>query len=785
MPKLRAFGRNVRAFFATRRRNSSAAIARAVRRTSCIESLENRTLLSNTWFVATTGNDSNPGTIAAPFRSIQQAANHAAWGDAVDIRSGTYRETVKPPHGGITFQNYNGESVTVSGADQLTGWSNFTGNTYQAPMSWDLGEGNNQVFVNGALVNEARWPNTSTDLSHPTLAYAGGMGGGGSNITLYDSNLSPGWTGAGIHIMPGSGWYAQTGVVTASGQGWLSFNYTPDMQWTAPRAGNGYYLYGKFQALDAPGEWYRDNTGKLYLWAPNNANPASVSVEVKRRAYAFDLSGDSYTTVNGISIVAATVKTDGGSANTLLNQIKATYISQFTWETIGWDVPGNTGIQLNGNNSVLQNSTIAWSAGDGVTVGGQNVRVTQNVIHDTDYNAVDNAAVRVLGNNASVDHNLIYNAGRCGIIDHAWGAQIIGNTIHDVMLQTSDGAGIYTVAQNGSGSQIAWNTIYNIHEHIPGMSPSYYSANGIFLDNSASNWLIQNNVIANVDAGVKMNFWSTGNQVLNNQLAGDVGSIIGNGDTGSWAGCLIKGNTLYSNIAFWNPGATVVGNTMAQGSPKVSSGSVPPPDPVGVPAANPGASGNTGGSGGSNTSGGSGSTGAGSSGSNSGSGSGSKQSGGGSTSKPPSSGGSTGGSASSFIGPYRKAPVSATSNIAAGTSAANLGTKPVADGSVMATAGDWLRYAAVDFGKGVTGIAMQLGGAGVDGNVKVQIRLDSATGQVIGTVRPPAGKKARKGSVESARVRKVTGVHDLYLVFTGKKGQVQVRSFNFTAAPSK
>src|SRR5579871_6908347 len=127
MPKLRAIGRNIRAIFARRRRGSSAALAQAVRRATCVESLEIRTLLSSTWFVATNGSDSNAGTLASPFRTIQQAANHAAWGDVVDIRGGTYHETVKPPHGGITFQNYNGESVTVSGADQLTGWSNYSG----------------------------------------------------------------------------------------------------------------------------------------------------------------------------------------------------------------------------------------------------------------------------------------------------------------------------------------------------------------------------------------------------------------------------------------------------------------------------------------------------------------------------------------------------------------------------------------------------------------------------------------------------------------------------------
>ncbi|KRF18426.1 hypothetical protein [Paenibacillus sp. Soil787] len=49
-------------------------------------------------------------------------------GDTVNIRGGTYRETVTPANSGtagnkIKFQNYNGEAVVVSGADLVTGWT--------------------------------------------------------------------------------------------------------------------------------------------------------------------------------------------------------------------------------------------------------------------------------------------------------------------------------------------------------------------------------------------------------------------------------------------------------------------------------------------------------------------------------------------------------------------------------------------------------------------------------------------------------------------------------------
>ncbi len=44
-----------------------------------------------TYYVATTGNDTNPGTSTAPFRTINKAAQVAIAGDVVTIRNGTYR----------------------------------------------------------------------------------------------------------------------------------------------------------------------------------------------------------------------------------------------------------------------------------------------------------------------------------------------------------------------------------------------------------------------------------------------------------------------------------------------------------------------------------------------------------------------------------------------------------------------------------------------------------------------------------------------------------------------
>src|SRR5438552_2518416 len=78
----------------------------------------------------------------------------------------------------------------------------------------------------------------------------------------------------------------------------------------------------------------------------------------------------------------------------------------------GWEVPNDSGIYLAGNDSVLRNSMVAFSAGHGVTVSGSFSRIENNVIHDVAYSGVNGSGVRVSGSGGVVRSNTIYNAGR-------------------------------------------------------------------------------------------------------------------------------------------------------------------------------------------------------------------------------------------------------------------------------------------------------------------------------------------------------------------------------------
>jgi hypothetical protein len=74
---------------------------------------------NTSYYVSTTGNDSNPGTQAAPWRTIQHAADTARAGSSVNVRGGVYEELVSinvsgnASDGFISFKSYPGETAVL------------------------------------------------------------------------------------------------------------------------------------------------------------------------------------------------------------------------------------------------------------------------------------------------------------------------------------------------------------------------------------------------------------------------------------------------------------------------------------------------------------------------------------------------------------------------------------------------------------------------------------------------------------------------------------------------
>ena len=77
---------------------------------------------NSSFYVSTTGNDSNPGTQAAPWRTVQHAADTVRAGSTVNVRGGIYEELVtikasgNATDGFITFRSYPGETAILDAA---------------------------------------------------------------------------------------------------------------------------------------------------------------------------------------------------------------------------------------------------------------------------------------------------------------------------------------------------------------------------------------------------------------------------------------------------------------------------------------------------------------------------------------------------------------------------------------------------------------------------------------------------------------------------------------------
>jgi len=95
----------------------------------------------NTYWVATNGSDSNPGTQLQPFRTIQKAVDTARAGDTIIIKSGTYNESIVLKYSGtktspITIMAENRHGVTISSTGTIIWANNWEDTAYSGPTRY-------------------------------------------------------------------------------------------------------------------------------------------------------------------------------------------------------------------------------------------------------------------------------------------------------------------------------------------------------------------------------------------------------------------------------------------------------------------------------------------------------------------------------------------------------------------------------------------------------------------------------------------------------------------------
>lgn len=517
-------------------------------------------------YVAKNGNDNNDGSIENPYLTISKAATIAVAGDVVYIREGTYEETLTPTNSGtagnpIVFQSYPGEKVIISAMEALSGWTQDSGSIYKTTISFsDLGQ-NNFVVNDKTALNLARWPNKTTDdpFILNSIRNTGGSDGNVINGAYLTESSIPGidWTGGALWFYgdrPGSGWTAWKRTITSSSAGRVNFNFTASQDWIRtfhpPEDLGDFYLEGVKAALDYENEWYYDSdTDELFVQLPGGAAPVDGKVQMRRRIETINLKDKKFIEIRNLAVYGGNINMEdsstwhssNGNTRTTNNTLYgiSVFYGNHTQGIFDGVHTGKAAIKVQGSNNVVEKCEVAFNAASGIDARGNNLLIKNNYIHDCDFLAVYDGPLIIRGiNNTLVEKNTIFNGGRDAIQYNGESNEIAYNDVSKSNRLADDCALFYTVGPRETVTEIHHNWFHDTDS--PGTK---FKAAGIYLDNSASKYLVHHNVVWNTEwTNIQINWDGADIEIYNNTLW--KGSEV----MGAWH----KDGTQFTNVKVWN-----------------------------------------------------------------------------------------------------------------------------------------------------------------------------------------------------------------------------------------
>ena len=489
----------------------------------------------NLYVDANRGNDTHAGTLDKPLGTIQQAATIMAAGDTCTIRGGVYRETVTPATDGLTFTNYEGEYVLITGLDVINGWKPYKSGIMQAPANTRI----TQVFVDGKRMHWARYPDQDGDmLSTDDLDLVNIKTKRPTGLVTF-THMEPKpddyWVGAYFMGLPTTRnwWTAHRGrVVSSTGRTITCTDLSamwerPGFQFTGDGAG---YIIGHLNALDAPGEWHwQDNT--LYLLPPEGADVGTGLIEGRTRVHGFNLTDKSSITLEGLHFKAADIHMPE-SDNCAIIRCTVRYGAPFETfyaggrsqrEAWGDFKNGASCIFVGGDNNVIKDCYVGRTWTHGFSLWGNNNLLENSIAEQCNWQGERLAPIWAPGDDNRILRNTSRYSGRDGLelgngsfgIKVSHRALVQYNHVHNHGYLVPDAGLLYANNQGSSpvaNTEISYNVLHDFVSHHPG-------AVGIYLDNSSSGYKVHHNVVWNAHDGIRTRT-ATENYFVNNTLMG-------------------------------------------------------------------------------------------------------------------------------------------------------------------------------------------------------------------------------------------------------------------------
>lgn len=504
------------------------------------------------YFVASHGNDANPGTKAQPFATLERARDairelkHAGpLKEPVTVRlqGGTYPLSQEvqfgPDDSGteacpITYAAAEGAAVVLDGGRRITSWKKHDDKLWVADLpevasgAWRF----RQLYVNGQQRIRARTPNegylrvAGCPEGTPKTAHyhkdcetfqfkPGDIRADWTNLSDVEVIVYHFWTDSHLPIKT---------VDTASNL--VTFAHKAGKTFTDDFSEDGarYIVENVFEGLDAPGEWYLNRrTGRLFYYPMPGEDLAAAEVvapfasthlrlegkPAERRfiehlrfrnlsfAYTnFEFApGDSNDRQGSANVPAAI--TLRGARSCAFEQCRLFNLGTFGFEVMA----GCSDNEFTGNE-------LAQLAAGGIRVGGgketsppwertRNNRITDNWLHH--YGQDFPSAVGMLLTNTegnTVAHNHIHHGGYTGVsIGWVWGYTRSVSQHNRVEFNHIHHIGGVLSDMGGIYTLgVSPGTVIR-NNHIHDVDANHYGGWGIYHDEGSTHLLVENNVV--------------------------------------------------------------------------------------------------------------------------------------------------------------------------------------------------------------------------------------------------------------------------------------------------
>jgi hypothetical protein len=505
------------------------------------------------YFVAVDGDDSNPGTLTAPFASLEAARDAVRargqrrslphGGITVWLRGGTYERKASldltpadsgSPDAPITYRPYADEPARLIGGRLISGFEPVSEPAALARLREevrshvlavnlhslgiaDFGElrsrgfgrpispAHLELFFGNRPMTLARWPNEGEwekIASFPPRAARDD--GHGQKI----GDLKAGFRYSGDRPVL----WKKTDDLWI--HGYWAWDWANSYEWvesldiptrlikTAPpyglygfRPGQRYYFLNVLEELDAPGEWYLDHqTGVLYFWPPAPIESGEVMVSLLEDPL-ISVDGASDVIIQGLILEGTRghgIVIKGGERN---------LVAGCNLRNIG-----NYGIRIEGGHDHSVLSCDITETGDGgVSLAGGDRLVLEPAGHSVANSHFSRQgrwskcyvpAVLISGVGMRAANNLIHDHPHCAILYSGNDHRIEFNEIHHIALETGDVGAIY------SGRDWTYRGNVIRHNFIHETGGVGMGSMGVYMDDCVSGTEIFGNVFYKVQRAV-------------------------------------------------------------------------------------------------------------------------------------------------------------------------------------------------------------------------------------------------------------------------------------------